>query len=291
MPLQRAYTGLYCSLSGSFIVRWESAETGEKRWSRVDSSGTILWDIASADTLGGMSVFSDCHGGLFIYHVRDSTLSRLNAAGAYIFQNAPMPQNLSDQTWLIKASPITGLNIPFFDIADSLWKLARYDTSGNAQWSDPIVVLDQEMSEPGVYRQQALACDSRGGTILGFATWIGPEEEQGWRFTRVDAYGNIGSSLHTDQHHVVLLQEIQVTAFPNPFNPSTNLSFDIANSGRVTLKVYDLLGREVKTLLDETRTAGKYSATFDGSALPSGIYFARLQTGNEIKTQKMVLLK
>ena len=79
--------------------------------------------------------------------------------------------------------------------------------------------------------------------------------------------------------------------YPNPFNPSTKIQYSVNSTQKVTLKVYDLLGREIATLLNEEKAAGNYEVVFDGSALPSGIYFYKLQAGNFIETKKMVLLK
>ncbi|MFA7421307.1 MAG: T9SS type A sorting domain-containing protein [Melioribacteraceae bacterium] len=84
--------------------------------------------------------------------------------------------------------------------------------------------------------------------------------------------------------------------FPNPFNPETTISYSIPKSEHVTLKVYDLLGREVATLVDEYKQAGNYNVKFNvetrhGASLPSGVYFYRLQAGNYTKTQKMILMK
>jgi len=79
--------------------------------------------------------------------------------------------------------------------------------------------------------------------------------------------------------------------YPNPFNPSTRISYDLPSPSPVTLEVFDLLGRRLGTLTDGMQPAGNYSVLFDGSALPSGLYFYRLNAGNFVQTQKMVLLK
>ncbi len=79
--------------------------------------------------------------------------------------------------------------------------------------------------------------------------------------------------------------------FPNPFNPATQLRFTIAGVRFVTLKVYDVLGREVASLVNERKSPGTYEVNFDGSALPSGVYFYRLEAGSFIETKKFVLLK
>ena len=81
--------------------------------------------------------------------------------------------------------------------------------------------------------------------------------------------------------------------YPNPFNPSTNIQYAISSTQFVTLKVYDLLGREVVTLVNEEKTAGSYEIEFGVKSLElsSGIYFYKLQAGEFVETKKMILLK
>lgn len=79
--------------------------------------------------------------------------------------------------------------------------------------------------------------------------------------------------------------------YPNPFNPTTNINFDLPQSQDVRLEVFDLLGRQVALLVDDTLTAGFHSITFDASSLTSGVYFYRIQAGSFVKTQKMMLVK
>ncbi|HEY3296267.1 MAG TPA: S8 family serine peptidase [bacterium] len=79
--------------------------------------------------------------------------------------------------------------------------------------------------------------------------------------------------------------------YPNPFNPSTTISFDVATPARVTLRVYDILGQSVATLVDGPLSAGSHSAVFDGSRLASGVYLVRLQSGAVSLSSKMVLMK
>jgi hypothetical protein len=79
--------------------------------------------------------------------------------------------------------------------------------------------------------------------------------------------------------------------YPNPFNPSTNIKYQIPSTNFVTLKVYDVLGREVATLVNEVKQPGTYAVPFDGSGMASGIYFYKLQTGGFVDVKRMILLK
>jgi len=79
--------------------------------------------------------------------------------------------------------------------------------------------------------------------------------------------------------------------YPNPFNPITTINYSIKLAGLATMKVYDLLGTEVATLVNEIKEAGSYSVTFNATNLPSGIYFYTLTSGNYSSTKKLLLLK
>jgi hypothetical protein len=79
--------------------------------------------------------------------------------------------------------------------------------------------------------------------------------------------------------------------YPNPFNPSTTIKYDLPVDSRVTLKVFNILGEEVVTLLDEPQKAGYRSITLNASNLASGVYFYRLRAGHFVASRKLLLLK
>jgi len=79
--------------------------------------------------------------------------------------------------------------------------------------------------------------------------------------------------------------------YPNPFNPSTTINYSIPEFSFVTLKVYDVLGSEVATLVNEDKSVGSYEVEFDANELTSGIYFYKIQSGSFVETKKMVLMK
>lgn len=97
-------------------------------------------------------------------------------------------------------------------------------------------------------------------------------------------------SLHSVIDQVPLHLQLNQN-YPNPFNPTTTLSFELPNNSIVTLKVFDMLGREVATLLNEPKNAGSYTVQFNATHLSSGIYYAKLQSGNNVQVKKMLLLK
>lgn len=101
---------------------------------------------------------------------------------------------------------------------------------------------------------------------------------------RVDAVGDINDKIIAK--NFILYQN-----YPNPFNPKTIIKYDLLTRGFITLKVYDVLGNEVASLVNEEKDAGEYSQVYNGSNLASGIYVYRLSAGNHHLSRKMILLK
>jgi hypothetical protein len=79
--------------------------------------------------------------------------------------------------------------------------------------------------------------------------------------------------------------------FPNPFNPETSIRYSIPKQSHVTIKVFDILGREVTTLVNEEKNVGNYEVKFNSKKIASGIYFYRIQAGDFLSTKKMTVLK
>jgi len=177
--------------------------------------------------------------------------------------------------------------------------------------------------------RQPLICDSEGtvyfGSTFGFYYYtISSEGELKWKLSlieqqqQVDNTGAIAEdgTLYLGVHDVSLFSGQRKTLiairdtvisvgnndnvllnfrldqnYPNPFNSTTHIRYTIPKTGRVTLKVYDLLGNEVTTLLDRYQETGEYDIIFQPVELSSGIYFYKLKTDNFINTKKLILLK
>ena len=102
---------------------------------------------------------------------------------------------------------------------------------------------------------------------------------------------SINTSATSVEDEKVLSEYVLSQNYPNPFNPSTKISWQSPVSGSQNLKIYDMLGNEVATLVDEYKTAGKHEIDFDAAELTSGIYFYQLKSGDFIQSKKMLLLK
>jgi len=112
--------------------------------------------------------------------------------------------------------------------------------------------------------------------------------------------GNGGRIWHSTTGGLVFINQISSLVpkkiilyqnYPNPFNPTTKINFAIPKSGFVTLKIYDILGREIKTLVNEIKQAGNYTIDFNASEFSSGVYFYRLESGMFREIKRMVLIK
>jgi hypothetical protein len=117
------------------------------------------------------------------------------------------------------------------------------------------------------------------------------EKEVLYRLKQVDLDGTI-NILNTLSLVVPKLQSYMLEPnYPNPFNPSTKISFNIPEDNFVKLKVFNILGEEITTLINEHLKAGYYQVDFDASSLQTGVYFYQLKTKNFIDTGKMILAK
>ena len=117
--------------------------------------------------------------------------------------------------------------------------------------------------------------------------WNGIEWDNYMRKTYTNTYCNLISSVEEDNNITYKLSQ----NYPNPFNPSTKIIYSIPKLSYVSIKVFDVLGREVSTVVSKEQAIGNYEVEFDASNLTSGIYFYRIQAGKFVETKKMILLQ
>jgi photosystem II stability/assembly factor-like uncharacterized protein len=178
-----------------------------------------------------------------------------------------------------------GLSSFYFTSASTGWvatgntEIKFTQNSGNS-WE---VLQDNNSLSNSIYKfspiDDTLAWAISGNEIL--------YTEDGWHtFSIKGTISDVDQNLNDGLRNFSLSQN-----FPNPFNPSTSIEYAIGSMQFVTLKVYDVLGNEVVTLVNEEKPAGEYKVEFNATGLPSGIYFYKLVAGEYTQTRKMILLK
>jgi len=158
------------------------------------------------------------------------------------------------------------------------------------------VFNDPEMPEGSFYLQTFVEDVSGHGAKYNYVGVYPGDEEAAERGGRIDPthgiyvdYGrgrNPESNITLKPSSYSLMQN-----YPNPFNPATTIRYSLPNDGLVQIKVYDISGKEVMSLVNENKTAGNYEVKFNGANLSSGIYFYRINAGEFVQTKRMVLVK
>jgi hypothetical protein len=162
----------------------------------------------------------------------------------------------------------------------------RVNIGGSTMWTpNGVAVSTAQYSQIGV----TLIGDGHGGAILAWMDYR--------RVTYLDIYGQGIDSTGTLGTTTSVEEKIHLETFlleqnyPNPFNPTTSIQYVVANRQFVSLKVYDVLGNEISTLVNEEKSAGNYQVSFNASQLSSGIYFYKINSGNFSATKKMILMR
>ncbi len=149
--------------------------------------------------------------------------------------------------------------------------------------------------------QQASCCSGRGvdSVVIDGVVYRAPEYDIDGH-PRHHQPGFLNPDIGAQEAHAITSAAARATMplsfglsqnYPNPFNPTTTIRYQLPASGNVSLTVYDLLGREVATLVNEMKQPGSYSVQWNASAQPSGIFFYRLEAGGIVQTKKLVILK
>jgi hypothetical protein len=162
--------------------------------------------------------------------------------------------------------------------------LLRTDSFGDTLWTK---------TYGGVYEDEGYSVSQTtdGGFIIAGSTESFGEGSDDFWIIKTDSLGNTTYPTKVDDDFKPVLDFRLLQNFPNPFNPKTKIYYQIPELIFVTLKVYDVLGNEITTLVNDEKPTGEYEVEFDGVGLPSGIYFYRMKAGDYIETRKMVLLK
>jgi hypothetical protein len=184
-----------------------------------------------------------------------------------------------------------------------LFLQGRWGTGLDIDWAyDKGATIRQQWPLPDnlAYNNAAYKTAAMGGFPLGDLNWY-PDRLSAWEAQRDAEWTTINNwLLYGDPNGPSSVKGIPGPIpgdyvlnqnYPNPFNPGTRIEYSLPKSGYVSLKVYNLLGQEVATLLDGPQQAGNYVVTFDGAGLSSGVYMYRLESEGVLITKKLVLMK
>jgi len=156
----------------------------------------------------------------------------------------------------------------------------KYNTAGSFQWAIYYNGLSNSQDVP-----VAVGVDPNGNV---FSTGNSFDALSGYDITIIK-YVQTPTSLDDEENSIASFSLEQ--NYPNPFNPTTNIRYQVSSNTQVSLKVYDVLGNEVATLVNDYREAGSYEVNWNASNLSSGIYFYKLQSSSFVDTKKMILLR
>ena len=172
--------------------------------------------------------------------------------------------------------PGTGTCYSFNNVLDRFW----YNRGASIYWSeDNGANFSSQYTGTGTYQAMDMTLD---GNVI-----------RGWSVTNT---GNIAGYYEmisgiSNNHNQIPSDYSLSQNYPNPFNPSTKISFSLPQANNVKLVVYDLLGREVATLVNDYMNAGNHTVDFNASTLASGVYMYRIEAGSFTAAKKMMLLK
>ena len=168
------------------------------------------------------------------------------------------------------------------------WRQSSNPEASNFIYADWPIPIDLS------YTDSDLMTAGLGGFPLGDLNWF-PSQYASWKaqesteLAYIDHVLKVGTAVETATN---IPQKFQLQQnYPNPFNPTTIISFTIPKAGNVSLKVYNMLGQEVATLVDGYKAAQTYNINFDASNLSSGVYFYSIKFDNQVLSKKMILMK
>jgi hypothetical protein len=297
---------LFAGTKGNGIFRSTCNGTSWTRWTAVDSgltSNKVLALVVTPNGTDGSNIFTGTEGGgVFLstnngtYWIAvnsglaDTNVNALAVSGTNLFAGTHDGVFLSTNNGTNWTAVSSGLTTTFINsiavspdgtgdtnIFVGTWGGGVFfSTDNGSHWTDiHSASMNNWIWTVAVYP------DETGGKDL----FAGTEGGGAWRRPLSDIITNV-KQLSSQPKRFTLSQN-----YPNPFNPTTTISYDLPKESFVSLKVFDLLGREVASLVSEEMSAGNHSRQWNTSNVSSGIYFYRLQAGTFTETKKLVLLR
>jgi len=239
----------------------------------VDGAGNNVYVAFFSQEL--MMIYHSDNGSLGPYTKKDSL-------SGMAFESAVWNPKTGD-LWTTSGNVTSGLpKGPYGPYKWFGWNVTTKKVTDSLAWYDPQIPMYGNDQRP-----RGIAFNKTGDTAYVAVFNTNVTNPPSW----VEVFAKSGATYVQPDQAPIPTEFALSQNFPNPFNPSTKISFKLATSGMTTLKVYDLMGREVATLVNESMNAGSYTATFDAAHLASGTYIYVLESGGYRFANKMILLK
>ncbi len=259
----------------SVSLQWNDNSSNEDGF--IIERETLTEAFSPIDTVNaGTTAFQDLNVAVTTYRYR---VQAYNAGGGSTYSNIAeifVPVELINFSAAAIPGKVT-LNWETVTEIDNQGFIIERKSSGSAEWS------------------RAGYVDGKGTTTeKTFYSFYDVPSASGhyfYRLKQLDYNGTFEYSNEVDVDYHTPQGFSLSQNYPNPFNPSTSIKFSIPQENTVSIVIYNVLGKEISTLLNEQRPAGTYSITFDASSLPSGLYFYKLSAGKFEQTRKMLLIK
>jgi hypothetical protein len=272
------------TIGGFIIAKWVGGAEDIQLGFFVNKISFYLHDV-----FGGIQLYSSPSVPLHQYtHIAATYDASLGIAKIYIngvFDvSRSVGSSVSNSTGnlFVGFNPVRGDFVaPFKGVIDEvrIWNIARTESeiqstmNQSLNGNEPGLIGYWKFDEGTGSVTSDATSNQNDGTISG-ATWV------------------LGTTPVENENDFSLPDQFSLEQnYPNPFNPSTIIKYELPIGGQVTLNVYDMLGNEVATLVDEGKPAGVYTVNFDGSTLASGMYLYRLHAGSYASTKAMLIIK
>jgi hypothetical protein len=294
---------------GGAIIAWQDWRNGANYdiyAQRISAEGSVLWATngqaicATANFEYSPEIISDGSGGAIftwwnyvsLAQSKDLYAQRINSTGSVQWASDGVPictlTGWQDEQAIAKDDS-GGAIITWTDYRSGTYSdiyAQRINASGVVQWADTGVAIG---TASGSQHAPSIVRDGSGGAII---SWV--DQIRGVYASLIGGNGVLGSrpTVSVEVTNRQAPKEFELLQnYPNPFNPTTIINYQLPKNGYVTLKIYNVLGKEVATLVNEYKDAGYYKGSFDASRLSSGVYFYKLQVGNYVMTKKMLLAR
>jgi photosystem II stability/assembly factor-like uncharacterized protein len=236
---------------------------GGNTWQLQMEQGPLgLYDISFTDTQNGIAVGQSFGPGV-LYQTSDGGETWLENPGP------PFEETIFVDVFQISNSvfAIWGMN---YDLGDVFY----WSTDSGVTWQ-----LRGSYQNVPLHQNRIFFTDTSNGWAVGDGGIILHTTNGGVSFVEEEQIGEIPTEFLLSQN------------YPNPFNPSTKIKYSVPQTSQVQIKVFDVLGNEIETLVNEEKSVGTYELTWNAASFPSGVYFYQLKAGDYISTKKMILLK